>query len=72
MRPESQRQGLGSRLVRPQLEEADVSGIAVYMETADRANIAYYKRFGFVVVDDALSLVPGGPTHVAMRCPVGG
>jgi len=67
VRPDAQRQGLGSCLMPLQLEVADRDGTAVYLETADRANVAYYARFGFTVVDDALELVPGGPTHVAMR-----
>src|SRR5436190_8345632 len=41
VRPEAQRQGLGSRLMRHELATADSDGIPVYMETADRANIAY-------------------------------
>lgn len=70
--PHVQRQGLGSRLMRHELDAADNDGTPVYLETADRANIAYYERFGFVVVDEALELVPGGPTHVGMRRPAGG
>jgi predicted GNAT family N-acyltransferase len=58
--------------MRDELEAADRDGLPVYLETADRANVAYYERFGFTVVDEALELLPGGPTHVAMRRPVGG
>lgn len=72
VRPEAQRQGFGSRLMRPELDVADSDGMPVYLETADRANIAYYERFGFTVIDHSLELVPGGPAHVAMRRPVGG
>ena len=67
VRPEAQRRGLGRRLITPVLERADRAGIACYLETSDRANVAYYERFGFSVIDDALPLVPHGPTHVAMR-----
>lgn len=69
VRPQWQRRGLGSRLVEPALEEADRGGLPCYLETSDPANIAFYERSGFVVVDPALALVPGGPTHVAMRRP---
>jgi ribosomal protein S18 acetylase RimI-like enzyme len=72
VRPGWQRQGLGSQLMRHELERADDERTPVYLETADRANVAYYERFGFTVIDGALELVPGGPTHVAMRRPVGG
>jgi ribosomal protein S18 acetylase RimI-like enzyme len=71
VRPEAQRQGLGSQLMRHELDIADRDGIPVYLETADRANVAYYERFGFTVINEALELVPGGPTHVAMRRQVG-
>jgi predicted N-acetyltransferase YhbS len=67
--PDVQRQGLGSRLMQLQLDAADDEGAAVHLETADRANVADYERFGFSVMDDTLELVPGGPTHVAMRRP---
>jgi hypothetical protein len=53
--------------MRQELDAADSAGIPVYLETADRANVAYYERFGFTVIDEAIELVPGGPTHVAMR-----
>ena len=69
VRPDAQRQDLGSRLMPPALEQAGRDGVACHLETSDRANIAFYERFGFSVVDDALQLVPGGPTHVAMRRP---
>ncbi len=67
VRPDAQRRGLGSKLIEPVLRRADRDGVACYLETSDRANVAYYERFGFKVVDDALALVPNGPTHVAMR-----
>jgi hypothetical protein len=54
------------------LEAADSEGVDVYLETADPANVAYYELFGFTLIDDALELVPDGPTRVAMRRPVGG
>ena len=69
VRPESRRRGVGSRLLEPVLQEVDRSGGACHLETSDPANVAFYERFGFEVVDPALALVPGGPTHVAMRRP---
>ncbi len=69
IRPEAQRRGIGSRLVAPVLARADREGVDCYLETSDPANVAFYERFGFSVVDGALPLVPGGPTHVAMRRP---
>jgi len=69
VRPEHQRQGLGSRLVTPILERADRDRISCYLETADPANVDFYQRFGFQVVDPALDVIPGGPTLVTMRRP---
>jgi GNAT superfamily N-acetyltransferase len=69
VRPEHQRQGLGGRLVRPILERAGRDGLACYLETADPANVPYYRRFGFEVVDPALEVIPGGPTLTTMRRP---
>jgi ribosomal protein S18 acetylase RimI-like enzyme len=67
--PEHQGYGHGSRLVVAGLDHADRDGTASYLETSDPANVAFYKRFGFTVVENALHLVPNGPTHIAMRRP---
>jgi GNAT superfamily N-acetyltransferase len=65
--PSAQRLGIGSRLLAPVLELADRDRIDCFLETSDRANVRFYERHSFVVVDDALPLLPAGPTHVAMR-----
>lgn len=67
IRPEAQRRGLGTKLVEPVIERAARDGVECYLETSDRANVSFYQRLGFATVDDDLALVPGGPTHVAMR-----
>lgn len=69
VRPEHQRQGLGSRLVTPVLARADRDRVPCYLETADPANVEFYQRFGFEVVDPALDVIPGGPTLTTMRRP---
>lgn len=69
VRPEAQRRGLGSRLVEPALGRADREGLPCYLETSDPDNVPFYERFGFSVSEPSLALVPGGPTHVAMRRP---
>lgn len=71
IRPQAQRQGLGSKLVVPILERGDEEGLECYLETSDPANVAFYERFGFRVVTDH-PLISGGPPHIAMRRPVGG
>jgi GNAT superfamily N-acetyltransferase len=67
VRPEHQRQGLGTRLVTPILDRADGDGLPCYLETADPANVDFYQRFGFEVVDAALTVIPGGPPLTTMR-----
>lgn len=69
VRPEAQGRLIGTRLMHDELQATDTAGLPVYLETADRGNIDFYERFGFTVTDGALELVPGGPTHVAMRRP---
>jgi GNAT superfamily N-acetyltransferase len=65
--PAAQRKGLGGRLLEPVLEIADRDRVDCYLETADRANVDFYERHGFVVDNGSLQLVPDGPAHVAMR-----
>ena len=69
IRPGFQRQGLGTRLIQPVLDQADADGDPCFLETSDRTNASFYERFGFSVIDNDLHLVPNGPTHVAMRRP---
>lgn len=55
-RPERQRQGLGSAVLRPVLERAEVA----QLETSSRENISFYATLGFEVVDE-LRISGGGP-----------
>ena len=65
--PAGQRKGIGRQLLEPVLEIADRDRVDCYLETADRANVGFYERNGFVVENSFLQLVPDGPAHVAMR-----
>jgi GNAT superfamily N-acetyltransferase len=69
VRPDAQRGGYGSLLVRPALEWADRDGVGCYLETSNPVNVAFYERFGFAVRDAVLQLVPDGPPHVSMWRP---
>ena len=71
VRPDCQRRGLGTRLIEPVLTRADQDGIPCRLETADPANVAYYRRFGFNVVDPPLDAVRGGPPLIRMHRPLG-
>lgn len=70
VRPEAQRRGLASLLMQQGLDAAD--RIACLSNSRRPIRHAYHERFGFSVIDHALELVPGGPAHVAMRCPARG
>ena len=52
VRPDRQRQGVGSFLIAPTLERADADALPVYLETTKEANLAYYRRFGFEVLEE--------------------
>jgi ribosomal protein S18 acetylase RimI-like enzyme len=69
VRPEHQRRGFGTRLVEPLLRRANRDHLPCRLETSDSANVAFYSRFGFEVVEPALAVVPGGPTMISMRRP---
>jgi GNAT superfamily N-acetyltransferase len=71
VRPEAQRRGFGSLLVEPVLERADREGVPCRLETSDPANVAYYHRFGFSVVEPALDVLRDGPSLIRMHRPVG-
>ena len=55
--PPHQGQGIGGKLIRPVLEQADTSKTACYLETEVERNLAFYERHGFRVVAEAR--VPG-------------
>jgi ribosomal protein S18 acetylase RimI-like enzyme len=61
VRPERQRQGLGSALLQAGLQPIDQAGAATYLETASERNLAFYRRHGFAVTGEA-RLPSGGPT----------
>lgn len=48
--PEFQRTGAGSAVLAPVLERCDTEGLPAYLETQKEANIAYYARHRFQVV----------------------
>jgi ribosomal protein S18 acetylase RimI-like enzyme len=66
--PELQGRGIGGALVAQMLQRADRDGLPAYLETQTEANVAWYRRFGFEVVDTiALPGVAGAPTMWALQ-----
>ncbi|MDE2290533.1 MAG: GNAT family N-acetyltransferase, partial [Elusimicrobia bacterium] len=64
--PGSQRSGIGTALLAPALERIDAEGAPAYLETQDEANLAYYARVGFALVE-RVDLGPGLPGLFTMR-----
>lgn len=58
--PEAQRMGLASAVLAPVLERCDREGMPAYLESSKAANIPFYNKHGFEVVDELC--VPGGPS----------
>jgi len=67
--PDLQRRGLGQRLMRPVLAEAERTGVACYLETGLPRNVPYYQRVGFALLAPAGPLYPGGPPMARMLKP---
>jgi len=66
--PEAQGRGHGSALLAPVLAKSRATGVACYLETGKTANVGFYERLGFVLLD-AAPLWAGGPTFWRMRRP---
>lgn len=64
--PEAQGQGIGTRLIQPVLDRADVQGDSCYLETGTERNVRFYERFGFEIREADVRLAPYGPTHWTM------
>ncbi len=64
--PERQGQGLGSRLIAPQLARATAAGQPVYLETMTELDVAFYRKNGFEVGGE-ISIAGGGLRVWGMR-----
>jgi ribosomal protein S18 acetylase RimI-like enzyme len=57
--PEKQGQGVGSRLIAPQLARVEAAGLPVYLETMTELDVAFYRKNGFEVGEE-IELAGGG------------
>lgn len=64
VKPGSQGQGLGGRLLEPVLACADAEGKPCYLETESERNVAFYRKRGFEVVVEGG--IPGEPVPLWM------
>lgn len=67
--PDHQGTGLGGALLTHGLTRADRDGSDTYLETGKAANVGYYQRLGFTVVDAPDEVFAGGPPMWLMRRP---
>ena len=65
VRPALQGRGLGSALMQPTLERADLAGLPTYIEASTERSAALYERLGFVHL--GVHELPGGPPAWPMR-----
>jgi ribosomal protein S18 acetylase RimI-like enzyme len=66
--PDRQGEGVGSALIRPGLDLCDRERLPAYLETGKEANLAFYGRHGFHVLD-RLDLPKGPPVWFLWREP---
>jgi hypothetical protein len=52
------------------IQRADREGVACRLETAEPANVGYYRRFGFTQIDPPLRVLRDGPPLIRMHRPV--
>ncbi|HUD69937.1 MAG TPA: GNAT family N-acetyltransferase [Acidimicrobiales bacterium] len=67
--PEHQRSGVGGALQGEVLRRCDAEGIGAYLETQNEDNLAYYRRFGWELVDTLRPLSDGPPIWTMRREP---
>lgn len=67
--PGSQGDGVGSNLLRDGLERADAHGSPTYLETETEANVGFYERRGFVVLEQHVLDALGLPIWLMQRRP---
>ena len=60
-----QRNGIGTAVLEPLLDRARAEDAIAFLETSDRANVAFYERLGFTVTGE-IDVPDGGPHVWAM------
>ncbi|WP_136517548.1 MULTISPECIES: GNAT family N-acetyltransferase [Cellulomonas] len=72
VRPDLQRAGRGSLLLRRFLEDLDRTGVPSYLETTKADNLNYYRARGYTEEHEPVPLAPGGPFIYPMTRPAAG
>jgi ribosomal protein S18 acetylase RimI-like enzyme len=63
--PNVQRSGVGTMLLEHALTQVDAEAVGSHLETPREDNVAYYRRFGYELME-TLNPVPGGPPYFTM------
>jgi predicted N-acetyltransferase YhbS len=72
VRPDRRRQGLGTAVLHPVLDELDRTGVPACLETSAPGNVAFYGVLGFAVVAHLDDLPAQAPETWVMWRPPGG
>jgi ribosomal protein S18 acetylase RimI-like enzyme len=67
--PDAQRRGVGAALLSAGLAVVDADHARCHLHTSDRANLEYYRRWGFQLTQPAFPAGAGGPTYYGMTRP---
>ena len=67
--PPLQGQGIGSTLVSHGLALVDEEGVASYLDTQDKQNLAYYRKFGYQLQDTLRPVAHGPELYTMLRPP---
>jgi ribosomal protein S18 acetylase RimI-like enzyme len=67
--PSCQGQGIGRKLLQPGLARSDAEGVPCYLETQTERNAAFYRKRGFVVVNEGQVPGQGLPVWMMLREP---
>ena len=69
VRPDLQRAGRGSMLMRALLAQLDAAGARSYLETTNEVNVGYYAQRGYTEAHPPVPVAPGGPLIFPMSRP---
>jgi GNAT superfamily N-acetyltransferase len=67
--PAVQRSGVGTLLLNHGLELVDVEHVGSHLETPRLDNVAYYRRFGYELIETLTPVEGGPPFHAMWRAP---
>ncbi|HUZ39841.1 MAG TPA: GNAT family N-acetyltransferase [Acidimicrobiales bacterium] len=67
--PTVQRSGVGTMLLDHGLQMVDAEGVGSHLETPRLDNVAYYRRFGYELVETVTPVEDGPPFYAMWRAP---